>query len=313
VKSLKRFDLNLNLKGWFEKGLKKKKKKKRNLPRLPFGPAAQQPANTSLAATHAAVSFFFFLSLAVARAPPVSHYSFPFHPFPLLCFARAGAPPRRPRRIRFTRALSFLYSRVMANNHPAILSPSISRPLLGPTSRDGRRPSMASRRPLALPFPLPSLSLSPCRYLRLSPSSCLPLCSHIASTRAWASFHHRRHLGSAISTSGARIVGEEPALPSYLFLWICTGAAESSLPQVHNLGTLWCFAPVRSWSATGLLPLLILATAISSTPASSSSSSLSGEQHFTTLLCPARALQHRHPRAGEPRATPFRCRPPWTF
>jgi hypothetical protein len=138
----------------------------------------------------------------------------------------------------------------------------------------------------------------------LSPSSRFPLCSHIASTCAWASFHHHRRLGSAIAVSGAHVAGEESALPSFLFLWICTGAAESSLPQVHTLGTLWCCAPVRRRSATEPPPSLILATAVSSTPASSSSSSLSGEQHFSTLLCPGHALQHRHPRAGEPRAAP---------
>jgi hypothetical protein len=41
VKSLKRFDLNLNLKGCFEKGLKKKKRKKTN----PAYLLAQRPSS----------------------------------------------------------------------------------------------------------------------------------------------------------------------------------------------------------------------------------------------------------------------------
>jgi hypothetical protein len=50
------------LKSCFEKSLKKKKKKT-NLPRLPFSLAAQQPANASPAAAHGrCFLFLFFLS-----------------------------------------------------------------------------------------------------------------------------------------------------------------------------------------------------------------------------------------------------------
>jgi hypothetical protein len=62
MKSLKRFDLNLSLKGCFEKSLKRKKEKN-NLPRLPFGPVAQQPANPFPRGSPRPPSLFlFFLS-----------------------------------------------------------------------------------------------------------------------------------------------------------------------------------------------------------------------------------------------------------
>jgi hypothetical protein len=62
VKSFKRFDLNLNLKGCFEKSLKKKKKEN-NLLRLPFGPVVQQPANLFPRGSPRPPSpFLFFLS-----------------------------------------------------------------------------------------------------------------------------------------------------------------------------------------------------------------------------------------------------------
>jgi hypothetical protein len=175
------------------------------------------------------------------------------------------------------------------------------------------RPSMASAsRRLILPPPL--ASSSPGYYLSSSPSSCFPLCPHIASTRAQATpFHHCRRLGSSP--------------PSWLrrHRWRINSTALLSCflgsPGAHRTCATAGLRPRRPWEPcpdhTGAPPdpppSLILAPAASSTPASSSSSSLSGEQHFATLLCPPRAPQHRLPRAGEPRTAPFRCRPPWVF
>jgi hypothetical protein len=80
-------------------------------------------------------SLFLFFCFTAEPAPPVNLYSFTF--LPLLS--------------------------VMANNHPAILSSSISWPLFGPTFRNGHRPSMASagRR---TPLPPPLASFSPGYY-----------------------------------------------------------------------------------------------------------------------------------------------------
>jgi hypothetical protein len=242
-------------------------------------------------------------------APPVNLYSFSFLPSP--SSASPELERRRAGRVGFASPAPLpSFTRALWQ----IIIPPFSHPQF-PGRYLAPPPVMAAGHlwQAACPSVSTPLSLSPCRYIRLSSSSRFPLCSHIASTRAWASFHHRRHLGSAIAVGGAHVAGEEPALPSFLFLWICTSAAESSLPQVHTLGTLLCCTPVRSRSATEPPQSLILATAVSSTQAISSSSSLSGEQHFAILLCPARSLQHRHSRAGEPRAAPFWCRPPWMF
>jgi hypothetical protein len=85
VKSLKRFDLNLNLKGCFEKGLKKEKKGK--LTPLTFRPSG--------AVAHAAVSFFFF-SFSRCRAGPTGQpllFLLPSFPPPLLRLSWSAAAP----------------------------------------------------------------------------------------------------------------------------------------------------------------------------------------------------------------------------
>jgi hypothetical protein len=95
VKSLKKFGLNLSLKVWFEKSLKKKRKKE-NLPLHPFGPAAQQPTNLSPAAAHATGSFFFSFCFANEPAPPAS-------PSPVAFLSSSPPLPRPARRRRKSR------------------------------------------------------------------------------------------------------------------------------------------------------------------------------------------------------------------
>jgi hypothetical protein len=43
----------------------------------------------------------------------------------------------------------------------------------------------------------------------------------------------------------------------------------------------------------------------------SPNSSSRGEHHLPGCFSLERTPQHRRPHAGEPRAAPFRCRPPW--
>jgi hypothetical protein len=77
VKSLKRIDLNLNLKGYFEKGLKKKKKKKKKETHLAYL-SAQQPAYHLPMAAHGRRLFFFSSCLTDIPAPLVSGAPFTF-------------------------------------------------------------------------------------------------------------------------------------------------------------------------------------------------------------------------------------------
>jgi hypothetical protein len=108
VKSLKRFDLNLNLnlKGCFEKSLKKKKRKKKKTTYLAYLSARwpSSPLTSSLAAAHGRCLFFFSSCLADVPAPPVSGAPLLLPSFlALLCFA----PVSRRRDSRCARPLHF--------------------------------------------------------------------------------------------------------------------------------------------------------------------------------------------------------------
>jgi hypothetical protein len=174
----------LNLKGCFEKGLKKKRKK-RNSPHLPFAPVAQQPINPSPAAAHSRHLFFFFLSFADDPAPPVSgslHLPF-FFPPPLPRPVQRRRDPRRARPLPFP----FLLARAgqLRRHFLAFKSGRFPFPPLlpeMPAAFNGKRGP-----PLAPSASSLSLSLSLGCYLRSSPSSRFPLCPHTASTRARSS------------------------------------------------------------------------------------------------------------------------------
>jgi hypothetical protein len=175
---LKRFDLNLNLKGCFEKGLKKKRKK-RNSPHLPFAPVAQQPINPSPAAAHGRHLFFFFLSFADDPALPVSdslHLPFIFPP-PLPRLVRRCRDPRRARPLAFP----FLLARAgqLRRHLLAFKSGRFTfSPLLPeiPAAFNGKR-----RQPLvssaSLPFPFSQLQFKVEPELLLA-----PLISHCKHT-----------------------------------------------------------------------------------------------------------------------------------
>jgi hypothetical protein len=201
VKSLKRFDLNLNLKGCFEKGLKKKRKK-RNSPRLPFGPVAKQPINPSPAAAHGRHLFFFFLSFADDPAPPVSgslHLPF-FFPPPLPRPVQRRRDPRRARPLPFPFLLAragqlrrhFLASKSGRFPFPPLL------PEMPAAFNGKRRPPLAPS--ASPPFPLSWLLfkvnlelllvplLSYCKHTRLS----IPFTIAATSVRPPPPCHHCR-------------------------------------------------------------------------------------------------------------------------
>jgi hypothetical protein len=99
VKSLKRFDLNLNLKVCFEKSLKRKKKKTTYLAYLSaWWPSS--PLTPSPAAAHGRRLFFFSSCLADVPAPPVSGAPLLLPLSPLLCFAPVSRRRRDSRRAR---------------------------------------------------------------------------------------------------------------------------------------------------------------------------------------------------------------------
>jgi hypothetical protein len=136
VKSLKKFGLNLSLKVWFEKSLKKKRKKKENLPLHPFGPATQQPTNLSPAAAHATGSFFYSFYFADEPAPPISLSPVAFlsssPPLPRparrrrkSCRARPPSPSFPPRSSRPIKAVN-----------PRVFNPAVSLSLA--PARDDR-------------------------------------------------------------------------------------------------------------------------------------------------------------------------------
>jgi hypothetical protein len=200
VKSLKRFDLNLNLKGCFKKGLKKKKKK-RNSPRLPFGPVAQQPINTSPAAAHDRHLFFFFLSFAddPATGQWLPSPSFLLPP-PLPRPVRRRRDPRRALPLPFP----FLLARAgqLRRHFLAFKSGCLPFPPVLPEMHAAfngkRRPPLAPS--ASPPFPLsrllfkvePKLLLAPllshCKHTRLS----IPFTIAATSVRSLPPCHRRR-------------------------------------------------------------------------------------------------------------------------
>jgi hypothetical protein len=92
VKSLKRLGLNMSLKVWIEKSLKKKKKRE-NLPPHPSGPAAERPTNF-FPAEHWLL--FFSFSFVDKPVTPVS--------FSPVAFLSSSPPlPRQARRRRKSR------------------------------------------------------------------------------------------------------------------------------------------------------------------------------------------------------------------
>jgi hypothetical protein len=168
---------------WFEKLVWKEfeKKGKTNLAYL-FGSTAQQPAILSPAAAHDRCLLFPFPCLADIPVPPVS---LP-RPLPFFFSPSSVSPGRRRRDSRRARPPSLPFpprsSRPIKAAFTRVFKPAVSLSFALPGMP---RPSMASAgRRKILPPPLASLSLG-C-YLSLSPSSCFPLCSHIASTRAQA-------------------------------------------------------------------------------------------------------------------------------
>jgi hypothetical protein len=104
----------------------------------------------------------------------------------------------------------------MANNHAAFPSPSFSGPLLGPTSRDGRRP--------LAPSVSPPLSLSLLLY-KVEPELPLsPFLSHCKHTRLSIPFTIAAALVPPLpSVELTSPVKNQHYLP-FFFLWICTGA-----------------------------------------------------------------------------------------
>jgi hypothetical protein len=124
VKSLKKFGLNLSLKVWFEKSLKKKKTYLLTL---------SEPTNLSPAAAHATGSFFFSFSFADKPVPPVNLPPSPSFLLPLLCLARPGAAanPAAPGRL----PLPFLPARVDQSRHIHSRFQSGRFPFLNPCPR----------------------------------------------------------------------------------------------------------------------------------------------------------------------------------
>jgi hypothetical protein len=103
VKSFKRFDLNLNLKGCFEKSLKKKKKKITYFAYL-SARWSSSLLTSSPAVAHGRRLLFFSSCLADVPASPVSGAPLLLPSFlPLLCFA----PVSRHRDSRCARPLPF--------------------------------------------------------------------------------------------------------------------------------------------------------------------------------------------------------------
>jgi hypothetical protein len=202
---------------------------------------------------------------------------------------------------------------------PRVLIKAINRPLSLPGrflpspcplyARAIRRPSMASRRPPRL---LVSSPLSLCPYLSLSLISRSPLCTRVAPTHARAPYSLKptprfRHCRQWSSRRRWRVF--LPFFSRSSDALVAHGALRATgLHSGHRI-ELCPYPPERRPSPP---PSLLTIIATSSSSVNVFEPSLCGEHHFPVIPCIRHSSLYQRPHAGETRAAPFRCRPPWT-